>query len=387
MADKRTKLHLPYIDCVRGYAVLMVITSHLTDRFPELPYPLQRLTVTGWFGVQLFFLASCVTLMLSWQSEIRKLGSVNVLAFFFRRFLRIAPAYYAAGILYYFIFPPTGGFDGRQMITTMMFVNAWHPVWTPTVANTWNVVPGGWSIGVEFTFYLVFPIFAAWVTNLRRAIFIFGISVFIGVLTNKAALAFLSASYQTVEIDNFLYFWFPNQMSVFALGGILFFFLRKMEDLSTLRDRVQRNGILIQICAVGGFGALSHVPLGHYLGGYPYVPASLAVSLALAVFIVGLSTNRGLLINRYAAAIGQVSFSAYLLHFAVLKLFRLFPDALHTNTTGVGAILAFVLAWPAVVAITYVASRTSYRLIEQPMINLGRTLMGARQPRQVDAPT
>ena len=50
-----------YIDAVRGYAILLVITSNLTFSYPELPYPVHRLTILGWHGAQLFFLVSCVT--------------------------------------------------------------------------------------------------------------------------------------------------------------------------------------------------------------------------------------------------------------------------------------------------------------------------------------
>ena len=39
-----------YIDAVRGYAILLVITSNLTFSYPELPYPVHRLTVLGWHG-------------------------------------------------------------------------------------------------------------------------------------------------------------------------------------------------------------------------------------------------------------------------------------------------------------------------------------------------
>jgi hypothetical protein len=43
----------------------MVIVAYATYLFPSLPYPVHRLAVMGWFGVQLFFLASAVTLMMS----------------------------------------------------------------------------------------------------------------------------------------------------------------------------------------------------------------------------------------------------------------------------------------------------------------------------------
>jgi peptidoglycan/LPS O-acetylase OafA/YrhL len=387
MADPLPKPHLAYIDCVRGYAVLMVLTSHLTFEFPELPFPVHRLTSTGWFGVQLFFLASAVTLMMSRNSEMLRTGSVDLTAFFLRRFFRIAPAYYAAGIFYYLISPPAGGFDAVQMITSMLFVNAWHPVWTPTVPTAWAFVPGGWSIGVEFTFYLLFPLFAAWCTNLWRALLIFAVSVAIGVVCNHVAMTALRGSYGPEATEIFLFFWFPNQMSVFALGGVLFFLLRTTGQPGRLQEGLHRHGSRIAMCAVAGFIALAYVPLGHHLGAQPYFPASLAVSAVMMVFLIGLSANGGPFVNRYAAAMGEVSFSAYLLHFAVLKLFGLFPGVLHTDATGVWAIAAFAAGWIVAVVITYGAAWASHRVIEEPMINVGKALIRARRSQALTAST
>ena len=379
MAESPHKPHLAYIDCVRGYAVLMVISSHLTFKFPELPFPVHRLTSTGWFGVQLFFLASCVTLMMSRHSEMQRNGCVDGVAFFLRRCFRIAPAYYAAGVLYFFISPPAAGFDAVQMITSMLFINAWQPEWTPTVPTAWAVVPGGWSISVEFTFYLLFPLFSAGCTSLRRALLIFTMSVAIGMVANQMATTVLGGSYDPTAIDNFLFFWFPNQMSVFALGGMLFFLVRSIGESARARVGLHRHGSLIATAAVAGFVALAYVPLGHHLGSQPYVPASLAVSVVMMVFIIGLSANCGPFINRYAAAMGRVSFSAYLLHFAVLKIFELIPGVLQTNATGFRAIAAFAAGWIITVAITYGVAWASYRVIEQPMINVGKSLIRARR--------
>src|SRR4051812_21304434 len=150
------KPKLLYIDCLRGYAILMVIATHVTYAVPELPYPVHRLTTFGWFGVQLFFLASCLTLMMSSDFERSKTGSMNVGNFFIRRFLRIAPMYYLAGLFYWFASPHAGA-NLAQAISAITFTNAWGPAIMPT-SGGWQLVPGGWSIGVEFTFYFVFPL-------------------------------------------------------------------------------------------------------------------------------------------------------------------------------------------------------------------------------------
>jgi peptidoglycan/LPS O-acetylase OafA/YrhL len=78
--------------------------------FHELPYPLKKLTNFGWHGVQLFFMMSCVTLMLSWRSDEAR-GIALKSAFWIRRFFRIAPMYYAAAALYFVIGMPPSGFD------------------------------------------------------------------------------------------------------------------------------------------------------------------------------------------------------------------------------------------------------------------------------------
>lgn len=382
MRSESSKPHLLYIDCLRGYAVLMVITCHLTYQFPNLPYPVHRLTVLGWFGVQLFFLASCITLMMSWNFEKERKGSADVSAFFIRRFFRIAPAYYAAGVFYFFFFPPAGGFDAWQAFASAAFINTWNPSWTPTVPTAWTVVPGGWSIGVEFSFYFLFPLFVIWVTSLSRALLVVLASVVIGVLANKVELAILGQSYTPVAIDNFLFFWFPNQMSVFALGGVLYFLLRAAQaetGVGRVLLMLRKRPNLLAAIAIATFLAQAYVPLGHHLGATPLLPASLTATLSLMVLIVALSGGRGLLVNRYAAAMGRVSFSAYLLHFAVLHLFEVFPGVLHSQATGFGAIFAFVIGWAIAVPITYGVSLLSYQMIEQPMINVGRALIGARR--------
>jgi len=127
----------PFIDALRGYAVLMVITCHAGAAFPELPYPLKRVTNFGWHGVQMFFLMSCVTLLLSWQSDEAK-GRTDVISFWLRRFFRIAPLYYLAAAFYFLIEPPAGGFDLGQLLACFTFINDWHPALVPTTADAWG---------------------------------------------------------------------------------------------------------------------------------------------------------------------------------------------------------------------------------------------------------
>lgn len=376
------KPHYQYVDCLRGYAVLMVITCHLANEFPELPYRFKQLVTSGWFGVQLFFIASCLTLLMSWHAERNANGEVGLQAFFLRRFFRIAPAYYAAGALYFFVFPPAGGFDPAQALRTATFINAWYPGWLHA-PGTWIIVPGGWSISVEFTFYAIFPLFATMVTSLRGALIALGVSLAVGGLVNLAALHAFMPLFPRELTENFLFFWFPNQLSVFALGAVAYFV---MKDAERLMAFVEQHSGAIAIGAVIAFCVVAYLPLGKYVGSNPLVPAGHAASLALMVLVIALSRHKGMLVNRSAAALGKVSFSAYLVHYTVLRIFELFPDLLHTRATGWAAILFFVCGLVLTVLLTYVASIAYYSIIEQPGVRAGKQLIRhLRRPRALPA--
>ena len=380
MADsaEQSKPIYPYIDCVRGYAILLVLNCHLAAWYPDLTWPARRLMSFGWHGVQLFFLASALTLLMSWNFEVSRRGRADVPAFFIRRFFRIAPAYYAAGFLYALVMPPSDGIDPLQFLTTATFVNSWHPAW-----GVWGV-PGGWSVSVEFTFYFLFPIMATFITSMSRAIVLFLGCVVLACVSNQLFTPALQQTYNPVTVDNFIYYSFPNQAPVFALGGILFFIVQ-----ATKQDRyakpvkfLARHGTLFACATLAAFFATAYLTLSHSIGlGAPYVPTFLLACVPLMAFIVVLSAgHRNLFVNRYAAAMGKVSFSAYLFHIAVFDaLPGTFPAVFHVHQTGFFAILAYTAAWLIVVPVVYAVAWCSYRGIELPMMNVGKTLIRSRR--------
>jgi peptidoglycan/LPS O-acetylase OafA/YrhL len=375
----RQKPHHAYIECVRGYAIMLVITCHTTYLFPQLPYPVHRLTVLGWHGVQLFYLASAVTLMMSWHYEKARNGAVDVGAFFLRRFFRIAPAYYLASILYLWLAPPVGGFDPLQAAGTYLFVNAWRPGLMGVLPNGWSVVPGSWSIGVEFTFYVAFPFLASTITSLPRSICLVVAAVVLGAMLNSWFLESLQTQLGALPADKFLYFWFPNQMSVFALGICLFYLLEWSRDRPFV---LALDPDLIAACALAGMASTAFITLPHWLTlRTPLPPTFLLVSLTFVIFVLALARSRQeCFLNRPAALMGRVSFSAYLLHVAVLQVASDRPFLQnYFHSSGVAAVAAFGLTLIGVVLIVLAASWCSYRLIETPMIDLGKALIRRRR--------
>ena len=316
---------------------------------------------------------------MSWHYEEKTRGRADRLSFFIRRFFRIAPAYYIAGILYFFIIPPKNGFNFTQALATITFVNTWHPLLTPTVNGRWIVVPGGWSIGVEFTFYMLFPIFVQYIRSLTAGIYVLIITSLIGIAINRWALGVLSLDYSYTAVHNFLFFWFPNQASVFVCGAIVYFLMQ----MPRLNEFGLWQPMITAIAAVVSFFSLAFVHLGKFLGAEPIVPASLAVCLPLCVFVLALSRrNCGLFVNRYAAQIGRVSFSAYLFHFAVLRALEATLPNKWLHVSGFRAIAAFLMIWPIAASMSFAAAWCSYHLVERPGMATGKMLIQRIKHRQ-----
>ena len=76
-----------------------LILVHICQNVPNLPHPQVDLATSGRYGVQLFFVASALTLMLSWHAR-----SDGALPFYIRRVFRIAPMFWLAIPFYSIIF-------------------------------------------------------------------------------------------------------------------------------------------------------------------------------------------------------------------------------------------------------------------------------------------
>ncbi len=366
-----------YIDAVRGWAILMVITTHVGKAFAELPWAVKRFTNPGWHGVQLFFLASAVTLLMSWHRS-RSHDARAVRSFFLRRFLRIAPMYYSGALLYAVAQPPSSGFDVLQLVRTLLFVNVWRPDWVPTTPG-WLVVPGGWSIGVEFTFYSVFPVLAAFVTSLPRAVTLFAASVAVAVAANTVGAAVFGA-YGEAASTNFLYFWFPNQLPVFAMGFVLYFLI------ATPRFAVRRRGtayVLLAGTAVSWLLVMQVPAASGVFMATALAPPLLLASVAFSAFILILARGPAtLLTHPLIRRIGVLSFSTYVLHFLVIDWLPAWSFGLiDVRATGYAAIASFAMLWVLTVTVTALAAAAAHAWIEQPGIELARRLTARRTPR------
>lgn len=78
--------HYDFVDALRGYAICAVLVVHTASAAPPTDGPMMRILEQGARGVQLFFVTSALTLLMSWQYR-----NDGYAPFIIRRIFRIAP--------------------------------------------------------------------------------------------------------------------------------------------------------------------------------------------------------------------------------------------------------------------------------------------------------
>ena len=209
----------------------MVFTLHLSEYYAKTPRVIASLCMYGQYGVQLFFVVSAFTLFMSFAQR-SHVDQKPIRAFLLRRFFRIAPMYWFALIFYVWAEAVKPGYvitaldvAWDKIAANILFLHGWRRRWMNTI------VPGGWSVGVEMSFYLLVPLIYRWITSLNKAIALFFISVVVGTaLTIPVGHMLISMARpgDGIQVRWFTYYWLPAEMPVFALGIIMYFILKPM---------------------------------------------------------------------------------------------------------------------------------------------------------------
>ena len=342
--------NLAFIDALRGVAILMVIITHVNPVTQGVSSLLSSFCSYGRMGVQLFFVLSAFTLCLTYAGRANDPNAIS--KFYIRRYLRIAPMYYV-GILFY-----TGLVIMEQGVGNIGYVNiAWHLALLHglNMSAFNNVVPGGWSIGVEFIFYLIFPLIFKWVNGSLKGIFI------VLAVTILVALSLYLYLMYALEINVHAYslgYWnFVNQLPVFIVGFLLYFHF----------DNFKRNINPILFGAIFAFATAISMLL--YLikpiASTVFIPVASAISFyALAMLFY----QYDFLALKVLQLIGKVSFSMYLIHFVVIDIVVALPINMFVPN------VQLLFNYLVVTVITYCLACVTYRFIESRGVVLAKTL-------------
>jgi peptidoglycan/LPS O-acetylase OafA/YrhL len=146
---------IPFLDGLRSFAILLVMSGHLSARFAAAHgsnfYSRLPFVQNGWIGVDLFFVLSGFFIGGQLWKELRDRKSISVGRFIIRRGFRIWPLYFFTFFcVLAFVFTVSHDALARQFgWTDLVFIT-----------NFYNrgIVEGSWSLCTEEQFYIVTPI-------------------------------------------------------------------------------------------------------------------------------------------------------------------------------------------------------------------------------------
>jgi len=355
-----------FIDAARGWAFIFVLFLHCSQKFPNLPDWVLEACNRGNYGVQLFFIISALTLLLSYNKR-KKYDRRPLLAFFIRRFFRIAPLFYLAAISYpvlsYLDMFSSSNINYVDILNTMFFMHGWDP------ERINLVVPGGWSIAVEMNFYLIFPLLFLLLSNLRKSLVYGSIILILSLMLSVLMRQNLYMFYPESLVRDFTFYWLPRQVPVFVVGFILFHCLKDRFLLPNNRIGVKQLSIA-QACLSCGviFMMLLSTKIANSLPLLYFL-----FSIIFAIIIYGLAYYPiKILVNKISCGIGVVSFSAYITHFFVIHYVVGYLDYFIISRFS---LLNFFLFFLCCLILTLLISSVSYFFVEMPGIKFGRVII------------
>lgn len=357
MSDNKLK-RFEYLDSLRGIAIILVIIYHAGnitgyktfEYFPQLYLDLNN---TFQYGVQLFFVVSAFTLMMSYDNRRNEKKATS--KFFIRRVFRIVPMWYIAIAYTTLIFLDFNfsnfnwdTFPKKAFLGDMFFFNSL----VPSTIN--RFVLGGWSITNEFTFYLCLPFICSRIKSLN------GFITFSALTTLLSALLLILLKGTSFDINNYLIYYFFNQLPVFSLG-LLAYWINKKAGTEIIKPKV----LLLLLLTVYVFTIIE-------------LPYPLIVSFVFFLAILLLSRKPySFISNKYIAKVGEVSYSMYFIHFLVMYCMDWW--GYHSFLNGIvdtgSAILYYTITIILLFIPSFLISCITYKYIEQKGQNLGRTII------------
>ncbi|MGB0872143.1 MAG: acyltransferase family protein [Solirubrobacterales bacterium] len=343
------------LDLMRAFAAMAVLTYHVW--LYRLPNP-NRPTRDGWFdfsvfelrvGLIVFFVMSGYLLyrplLAHWQASPR---TVSLRRYYWRRIVRIVPAYYLAilgSILMLWGLEGTPGVRLPPAEDLWLFIFFLQNYSRETLLT---LDAPTWTLAVQAAFYLVFPLFLVLGSRLGRRAWLV-----------PAALVVLGAVFNWVSFKNgwgpIARLSLPAMIPYLALGMLI-------AHLPPLKTRRAAVWMILggAVLAIGN--SLWHATgVGDWsLGVLRDTPGAIGYALIIAACaqpVIGASARL-----RWAESFGRWSYGVFLWHLPLL---------LFAKGHGLMPSSAF-LTWVLLVAASAAVGAATWRFVERPMLARSR---------------
>lgn len=322
----RRSLELPGLDGVRALAVSLVVVHHAaalagSGRSGVLAVPASAMDV----GVSIFFVLSGFLIYRPFALSHNGSGrSIDVRSFWWRRAIRILPAYWLA-FCFFWAIGVIRPVDLTDLLAYLTLLNVFRP------ASVFGGITQSWSLTVELCFYALVPLYSVGIRRMARRLTPW--TAEIGGLGALVAMAHVfrvathvgDLRWGEAELSGISYLWMPTHMDVIAAGMALAVLWVHRPSVPS----AQRLADLLGSTAAWWFVALGVFVAYAYGVGGPSVTEGYSLAhletrqVAYSVIGIGVvapmvlgteGTLRRVFEWRAVTAIGTVSYGLYLWH-------------------------------------------------------------------------
>jgi peptidoglycan/LPS O-acetylase OafA/YrhL len=367
--------YMPELDAIRGLAILGVLCYHglywANDLSRYTPGQRRFLTLAGpgQFGVNLFFVLSgflITGILLDSRNR-----SDYFRRFYFRRVLRILPAYYAT-LLILVIF----GLISRGFLIMSLFYSS-NLSLIFGIAMSYPVL---WSLAVEEHFYFVWP---AVVKRLRPETLAWTSGL---IVVLSPLLRFISFHFGTrfafLREGCSYYTW--NTLDGLALGALLSMFVRRSDctrlNLFKLSMTLFVSGIFIALVGYPFGLATKTNAVGEAL---QWVPWNLCFGAMLGfALLAGSGSWKKLAAPRFLVFLGSISYGLYLYHLFGFQLYQWVTR--QTNFQTRFNLSPWTSTWIRMLSVSLISILFAYLSrwhFEEKFLRLKDRLPGQRSPQ------
>lgn len=371
---------------LRFVAALWVVLIHfqtvLAQAFGARVGLFAPVVLSGWLGVDLFFVLSGYVMVLTYVAKMGpRWDTRRALTFVWLRLARIWPLWAVLTVASFswhrltgFAASQGGSIGVRAMLEQLLLVQMWH---RSSNLGSSLILPG-WSLSVEFLAYLAFPVAVMLFWRIRRAAPVLLCSLAVGAMLPLALIAL-----KTGHVD-YLLPWPVRIAGGFVSGGVTCLAVERLKHIARVRSTATAVSVLaiVQILAVC-YWAQNRVDLGSSdqrgiaVVFLPVLVGSLSLS----------SAGPARFLSREPLVVGgRISFALYLVHFC-------FMDAgayLQARFAGLAAGSArWTLLQAELIFVALLAAYLLWRFVEEPSRNAlrgigpgrrARTMVGASGP-------
>lgn len=342
---------------LRFIAAFLVVGFHYFSFSPNYSF-LNYIFARGHYGVDFFFILSGYVLTLRYYLDIKN-NLLDNKKFILNRIFRIAPAYYLSLILALpFLIKNINGNTflsnpqniSLYVLSNLTFTQSVLPF--KSLVDYWNLP--GWTLSVEFFFYLSFPLISTYILKKRRmylwlVIFIL-MDLLIYLIQKNLPSRILFSGFETEVL------WL-NQVLVrlpqFFIGNLLAQIYLEIKYKPSVQFQYLITIIII---------------LFLFSPQYPTWVTNLVHPISTMIFSIFIYTiaardkAKGILNNKFLILLGEASYSLYIFQVPLKILFQQVFTKIFGITTVVGELYCFYIG-----TMLTVSSVIIYKFFEVPV--------------------